>query len=743
MAGTIVLVIALVSGLVAVWSYYQSASGRRTLLSLGRKSLYVSGAAIIAAAGLLLGNILQHDFSFAYVWNYSDKKLPLHFLISTFYAGQEGSFLFWALCSAILSFFLLRYTRTRKLEAHVLTIFLATQSFLVLLLLFKSPFTTIWDAFPGQISPGQIPADGKGLNPLLQNFWMVIHPPVLFIGFAVTAVPFSFAVAALWRKDFTTWLKSAFPWVLFSGLILGVGIMLGAYWAYGVLGWGGYWGWDPVENSSLIPWLVLMALMHTMVVQKRTGNFVRLNFVLAILSFLFVIYSTFLTRSGVLGDSSVHSFTDPGAAVYGLLIAFLVVVTSLGFGMMYHRRRELKVSAAPLKYPSRGFVISLGSFALLALSAVVLFGTSLPIFSKTNVESSFYDTMNLPIAAAIALLIGWSLLLRWENEDGSTLFKRSVKWVIASLLVAAAMAYFGVRDIMMLLFGFSSAFALFVNVEIAYLTAKGDPRLMGGKIAHIGLALFFFGVLASGRYGEKQHLALSLNTPQQAFGYTLTYKGSRPVEGGKNAFDIELEKNGTLFQLSPVMFETGDQGTMRRPDIKSFLTNDIYVSPVSLDRSETVAENNGEMFSIKKGETVSLGNVKATFVKFDMGNHGADAMTSGTGMTVGSVLELSSGEGKETVTPVAVYTQQSAPTFKPAASKLLGANVQLVSMNIDMGSKQSMVTLEVVRPNMLPAPGEVLEIEASMKPFIGLVWSGTILLFIGLIVSMFHRKREA
>jgi cytochrome c-type biogenesis protein CcmF len=296
---------------------------------------------------------------------------------------------------------------------------------------------------------------------------------------------------------------------------------------------------------------------------------------------------------------------------------------------------------------------------------------------------------------------------------------------------------------MMLLFGFASAFALFVNIEIAYLTAKGDPRLMGGKIAHIGLAIFFLGVLASGKYGEKQHLALSLNTPQPAFGYTLTYKGNRPVEGKKFAFDIELEKGGTSFQLSPVMYETGEQGTMRSPDIKSFLTRDIYVSPISLNHPENVAERGGETVSIKKGETVSLGNVKATFVKFDMGSHGMDAMASGGGMSVGSVLELSSAQGKETITPVAVYSQQSTPTFKPAASKLLGANVQLVSMNIDMGSKQSMVTLEVIRPDVVSHPGEVLEVEASMKPFIGLVWSGTILLFIGLIISMLHRKREA
>ncbi len=740
--GLLALYLAFAGGVISIWAYYRAVKNDK-FLRLGRRSLYVSSGGVILSAAILMYDIVQHNFGNAYVWSYSDKSLPLHFLVSTFYAGQEGSFLFWALCSAILSFFVLRYTRSRNLEAHVLSIFIATQTFLVLLMLFKSPFTMIWDKFPGQIAVGQIPADGKGLNPLLQNFWMVIHPPILFVGFALTAIPFSFTVAGLWRKEFTTWIGSAFPWILFSGLILGLGIMLGAYWAYGVLGWGGYWGWDPVENSSLIPWLVSMALVHTVLIQKRTGNFVRTNFVLAILSFLFVVYSTFLTRSGILGDSSVHSFTDPGAAVYSLLLAYLGVFGLLGFGLLFVRRKDLHVHASPMKFLSRGFVVSLGSFALMASAAVVLFGTSLPIFSKTNVEPSFYDTMNLPIAIAAALLLGTSLLLRWENEDGSMVLRRSAKWIAASIVVTALMAYLGVRDVMMLLFGFASAFAFFVNIEIAYLTVTGDPRLMGGKIAHIGLALFFIGVLASGKYSEKQHLSLSLNAPEHAFGYTLTYKGNRPIEGNKVAFDVDVEKGGSTFTLSPVMFEYGEQGVMRNPDIKSFATRDLYLSPISLDQIAGSGEHGGETVSIKKGETVSLGDVRATFVKFDMGSPETGAMAGGGGMTVGSVLELKSNRGKETVTPIAVYNQQSAPKFTPVPSKLLGANVQLVSMNIDMGSKQSMVTLEVMRPNAAIQPAEALVVEASVKPFMNLVWSGTILLFIGLIISMFHRKREA
>jgi cytochrome c-type biogenesis protein CcmF len=186
-------------------------------------------------------------------------------------------------------------------------------------------------------APLTVPPDGRGLNPLLQNFWMVIHPPVLFIGFASMAAPFSLAIAGLWKKDFAILSRQGFPWVLVATSVLGLGIMLGAYWAYGVLGWGGYWGWDPVENSSLVPWLTGIALLHTMLAQLRTGKYARTNIALAIVSFILVIYSTFLTRSGILGDASVHAFTDPGAVVYWLLLSILVLLTVGGGALMVQR----------------------------------------------------------------------------------------------------------------------------------------------------------------------------------------------------------------------------------------------------------------------------------------------------------------------------------------------------------------------------------------------------------------------
>ena len=185
--------------------------------------------------------------------------------------------------------------------------------------------------------PACIPDDGRGLNPLLQNFWIVIHPPIFFLGFASTAVPFAHAISGLLRKDYKNWINVAVPWTLFTSAILGFGITLGGFWAYETLGWGGFWGWDPVENSSFIPWLVAVASVHTLLVQRRTGGFLRANFIMGMLPFLLVLYSTFLTRSGVLGDTSVHSFETPGMWVYILLVALIAFFIIFGLSVYFWR----------------------------------------------------------------------------------------------------------------------------------------------------------------------------------------------------------------------------------------------------------------------------------------------------------------------------------------------------------------------------------------------------------------------
>jgi cytochrome c-type biogenesis protein CcmF len=652
-----VTVFGLVASAAASFHYFRAESANQDSIRKARIWLMLSISAILVASALLLVLLLTHDFTNGYVYRYSSRSLPLYFLVSAFYAGQEGSFLFWSLCSAILAWALMKYVSRRKSEVWVMSVFMAVHSFLLLLLIAKSPFTHLWETFP-QVGVGTVPPDGRGLNPLLQNFWMVIHPPVLFVGFAALAVPFSFAVAGLWKKQYTLLEAQALPWVLFGTAALGMGIMLGAYWAYGVLGWGGYWGWDPVENSSLVPWLTSLALIHTMIAQRRTMKYLRTNLSLAIVSFFLVVYSTFLTRSGILGDASVHSFVDPGALVYILLIVFLVLIAVSGFGLMYLRRSELRGAASSSASWNRETFLAAGSLTLLLSALVILFGTSVPILSNRTVETTFYDTTNFPVAVAISLLMGLSLFTQWGIDNGREILRRSVKSIVTSLAVLVALIALGLRDPWMACFAFSAAFAFFVNLEIGLKVARGDPSFLGGKLAHAGLAVFFLGVISTGRYSSSQHLSLELNTPQHVLGYTLTYTGHRPTEDGKFAFDIVAEDGSGRFSLSPLMFDAGEQGVMRNPDIASFLTKDLYVSPVSLDDGDARTDRSNETYTIPKGGTVFMGEVEVRFVKFDMGEHGT--LAEGSDMAIGSVLEVTRGNSKETVIPVAVYRENGA-----------------------------------------------------------------------------------
>ena len=738
MFGKFAIYAALFAALLAILSYLQVALGDKKKLSVGRTGLYISALGIFAASAVLLTDIITHDFTNSYVWSYSSKELSLEYLISSFYAGQEGSFLFWALCSAVLSLFLLSYSKKRKNEEHVLTIFLAVQLFLLILIAVKSPFQTIYERFPGQITPGTVPQDGRGLNPLLQNFWMVIHPPILFIGFASLAIPFSFSIAALWRKEYTSWLTSAFPWVLFSTLALGAGLMLGAYWAYGVLGWGGYWGWDPVENSSLIPWLVSAALLHTMLVQNRTGNLVRTNFIFAILSFVLVIYSTFLTRSGVLGDSSVHSFTDPGTIVYGMLLIFLLGSIVLGFGFLFLRRKELKAMAQPMHWLTREFALTIGSFVLLASVVIVFFGTSLPLFSTTQVDAAFYNRMNLPVAILMMLLIGYSLLVRWEEEDGSLLKAKSWKALSAAFIGTIVIGFFSSFDILYIVLIFGALFTVAVNIEMAYLTYRGGLLMMGGKFAHIGAAVFLIGVMISGNFSQSKDVMLVRGEPQNVLGYTVTYSGKEIVEGHKTALTVTVTKDGHSATLVPVMFETENQGMMRNPDMESFFSKDIYISPMGLEQNSVDAKGN---IVLAKEESAVVGNATIKFSAFDMSGH--NAQTSVGGMKVGAVLEITKGDQKETVTPYVIFGSKE-PKYYGAESKILGGTIEMLSMNIGgMGDGKSSIVLSVMQGlhDATPQPKEVLTVEASIKPFISLVWLGTVILLAGIVISIVKRSR--
>ncbi|MER3329105.1 MAG: cytochrome c biogenesis protein CcsA, partial [Candidatus Kapaibacterium sp.] len=284
--------------------FYLIAKDKPGLLKLGRFAYYGVTATMLAISMYLLSNILSHNFQMTYVWEYSSTTLPLNLLISTFYAGQQGSFLLWGLTLTLIGFFLIPYLKERNYEYITMGIFVLVIAFILLILIFKSPFEFVWETYADQnVEVGFTPKEGRGLNPILQNYWINIHPPILFLGYSAMTIPYIFAIAGLLKKDYRKWIRLALPWTLFASAILGLGLMLGGLWAYETLGWGGFWAWDPVENSSLIPWLTAVTLVHTMYIHQKTGGLIKTNFVLAFLTFLFVLYATFLTRSGVLGDT--------------------------------------------------------------------------------------------------------------------------------------------------------------------------------------------------------------------------------------------------------------------------------------------------------------------------------------------------------------------------------------------------------------------------------------------------------
>jgi len=800
MLGNIAITIGFLAGLFTITMYYFTYKGYQNTLIKARIGYHVMAVMSIIASLLLFHAVLTHQYQYNYVFNYSGSGLSTGLLLSTFWGGQEGSFLLWVLFTAIVGIVLLEYTSKRgDLEPRVMMVFAFSLSFLLLLVtpILKSPFNFIWmdpsfietkflnsqylslpflqnfffeDTAANKsfvkidsqlyallsangIAVKDFIIEGKGLNPLLQNFWMQIHPPVLFVGFAMATVPFAFAMAAIIKNDYRDWVKQAFPWMLSGVMILGVGIMLGGYWAYGILGWGGYWGWDPVENSSLIPWLVGVASIHTLVIQRRTqskggaGRFVKTNLILAMLTYIFVIYSTFLTRSGILGDASVHSFAEPGRLVYLMLVIFIASFILIGtIGVIYRWKSLNEEFDASDGLFSRELGLFTGAVALLASTIIVLAGTSAPIFGQA-VEIRFYDELNLPIAIIIGLLNGFSLLLKWKSTDGEYIWKQLTAPLVISLVGTVVLVFWGgVYDIMLMLLSFSAIFSLVVNFEIAYKIARKKVTHIGAYVAHIGIALFLLGVVATGGFSSQDSIDLEKGKQANIFGYDLTFVGYKPIENGeKYAFDIKIEKGNSSTTISPVMFVSSfNNSLMREPDIWTMITKDFYVTPLSYEdaaSSSGSAQTQGRRVTLKKGESIDFKGNKISFDSFKFPSDAMSAMMGGGSFTIGANLTVDS-YGK-------TYKVEPQMTSVDGNRKFISAQVEEIDLLIEMTNLDASGTISIVLNSLsggeeetIEMKNEVLSIEASIKPFINLIWLGVILMALGFIIAAVKRTKE-
>jgi cytochrome c-type biogenesis protein CcmF len=799
MIGSIFLSAALVFSLIAMVMYYLSFRGYKNTLNFARYSYHGMAIFVIAASTFLWYAILTHQYQYKYIFSYSNNSLNTGLLLSSFWGGQEGSFMLWLLLTSIIGVILQSYSSKRgDLEPRVMAVFALATSFLLVMVSpwFKNPFEFIWTTpifidvksinaqfmslpfiqnfiFTDQqsnttfvqmskelygsltqagVSVNQFIADGKGLNPQLLNYWMQIHPPMLFIGFSMATVPFAFAMAALMKNDYREWVNQSLPWVLAGTGILGLGIMMGGYWAYEMLGWGGYWAWDPVENSSLIPWLIGVASIHTMLVQKRSlkstdgiGRYAKTNLILSILTYVLVLYSTFLTRSGVLGDASVHSFVDPGNLVYFFLLIFISTFIAIGIGGIVYRWKYLEDKTVYEESTlSRELALFTASIILVASAIIVLVGTSAPLFGQA-VDTFFYDEMHLPIGIIIGLLNGLSLLIKWKTTNTKDLIRDSALAIIVSVVLTGLVVILGgVYNFMMILLIFSSAFALIVNAEIAFKIVKGNLKNLGGYISHIGIALFILGIVGSGAYSDEVNVDLVKNKPSQAFGYEMTFTGYTPIENNtKYAFNVSMKKGDNTYTVSPVMYMSDyNNSLMREPAILNLFSKDIYLAPLGYDEGTDQNTNGGETVQLKKGVETEYNGSRISFDHFDVTPETMADMQAGKDFQMGAVLTVENG-GKVEEFELFRKSIDGQIQFTDYTSKSAGIKILLTNLTAEM-IEVSISPVNESQQEVVEKPKqEVLSVTASVKPYISLVWIGVIVMVLGFFVAVARRLKES
>jgi len=731
--GILAISIAFIAGLISTASYgiYHKERDER-LLRLANLFFYVAGGVILFSTILLSYSLMTHNFQLNYVYSYSSRSLNKFYLFSTLWAGQEGTFLLWLLYGSIFGTILIR-TVARK-HPLVMVFMMMIQSFILLILLNKNPFAAIWHVHE-EAPVGFTPVDGAGLNPLLQNPWMVIHPPTLFLGYSSTMVLFAFAMTALVTKEFQNWIKLVKPWVIFSTIILITGISMGGYWAYTTLGWGGYWAWDPVENASLVPWLFCVALLHGIVIQSKRKTLVRTNILLAGAAFISVLWGSFLTRSGVLTDFSVHSFAASGLTMY--LIAFVGLFTVLFLYPFIRNTKHFMIEKFSSGFMNRETLMLMGMATFIVLGLIVLVGTSAPIYTSffgkaSSVSAGFYNITSIPVAALMLVAVSLAPLMAWKVSE-----LRNKKTIIRSALIAFGITLIsfllGLREISSIILFFLAAFVIIINGIVTYGLIRRNFSKASGYIAHVGLGFMVIGILTSSIYDSSDKIILpSGEFRKSKLGYEMQFTGFHEMPDGKDEAMLTVKTDYGTYEARPKFYYSDySKSYMATPDVNEQFMKDIYISPISFTPANL---SNMQEIQLAKAETATLDNIKITFNKFIV-NMGEE------GQTIHADLIFSVNQNS--------YWQdyQVQPTLKAQGGQLTrdqakvgdtGYSVQIQSVNPSSGTVQ----LGIISPAAGAGKSrDMLAVEVSEKPLISILWIGIILLVFGMATTFIgHRK---
>ncbi len=556
-AGRACLILALVVALYGIGaSLYGARAGRREWVASGRRAVYAVAGTLVLAFVILEAAFLRSDFSFTLVAGHSSTTTPAFYRATAMWSSQEGSLLLWVLLLSLWSSLLLFLTRRRAREVapYATAVLMGFATFFCSLLVFmESPF--------GRSSP--VPAEGLGLNPLLRHPSMMIHPPMLYSGYTLFAIPFAFAVGALiTRRLDASWIRITRPFTLAAWGLLGMGVILGARWSYTELGWGGYWAWDPVENASLMPWLTGTAFLHSVMIQEKRGMLKIWNVSLVLATGVLAILGTFLVRSGIL--DSIHAF---GASTLGVPFLVLIGVMIAGsVALVSSRASELRSEHRLDSLLSREAVFLLNNLVLVGLCFVVFWGTFFPLISeavtgsKASVGPPWFDRYIVPLALALVLLSGIGPVIAWRRATAANLRRNLLIPAVLGVAVALVLGLAGVgsRPLALAMFGFA-AFVLGAvgqefwrgvrarramsddSVPRALLSlVRRNRRRYGGYLVHVGVALLFTGVAASSAFQNARDVELRAGQSARIGAYDVTYV--RPTSDIKAAPNGRLEK---------------------------------------------------------------------------------------------------------------------------------------------------------------------------------------------------------
>lgn len=596
---------------------YGGLRNRAAWVESARSTMLLTFPLITVVVIVLEYLLITGDYHMEFVYNVTSSSMPLYLRMTALWGGQAGSLIFWSwLMSAFATAVTFkRWDRDKEFLPWVVVVALVTLAFfLSLSIFFENPFNRFYTLPDGtqaamMFAPAgsQViaPADGRGLNPLLRHPGMIIHPPMLYLGFVSFVIPFAFAFAALMtgRTD-DRWIRLTRRWTLIAWLFLSLGLLLGSRWAYDVLGWGGYWGWDPVEIAAFMPWLSGTAFLHSVMIQEKRGLFKRWNMILIILTYSLVIFGTFLTRSGVL--SSVHAFAQ--SAIGPMFFTFIGVTFLISLGMLLHRWNGLRSEGNMTSVLSRESLFLINNLLFMGILIVCFWGVIYPLISelftgqKVTVGPPFYERATGPLFAGLIFLMGVAPLSAWGLSTIKT-YKRAIwKPFLASLVILALVVISGVTSPLALLGFWLCAFTAIItlyeytraiwarhkatheNVALAlYRLAGRNRRRYGGYIIHLGVILMALGVIGIEMFQTETQGTIPQGGQLTVAGYTLTYKQldefDMPDGRGVARAVLEVSKNGQFIQnMYPRRdFYYESQQPMTIPGIRSTPQDDLYV----------------------------------------------------------------------------------------------------------------------------------------------------------------------